>query len=341
MMSEKLALKVESQPLKPQDFASDQEVRWCPGCGDYAILKTMQKVLAQLAIPKEDLVFVSGIGCASRFPYYLDTYGFHTIHGRAPCLATGVKLANPNLSVWVITGDGDGLSIGSNHLIHLMRRNINVNILLFNNKIYGLTKGQYSPTSEVGLKTKSSPNGALEAPLNPVQLALAAQCGFVARGIDIDANGLPDVMLKAAQHEGTSFVEIYQNCHVFNDGAFGHVRDKVHRDVNTITLTPGQPLLFGKNNEKGLIVSNDQIIVKDIQSQADLNDITIYQSSMVMAIQMAQLKDPSLPTPIGVFYQEQRPTYDSQVCQQISHAKQHTSMSFEDVLMQGHHWEVK
>lgn len=339
-MLNKLAIKVNTPNHQPQDYASDQEIRWCPGCGDYAILKTMQKVLATLNIPKHDLVFVSGIGCASRFPYYLDSYGFHTIHGRAPCIATGVKLANPALSVWIITGDGDGLSIGSNHLVHLMRRNIDVNVLLFNNQIYGLTKGQYSPTSEVGLKTKSSPFGSVEVPLNPIQMALSANCSFVGRGIDVDATGLADVMLQAAAHKGTSFIEIFQNCHVFNDGAFDHIRDKAARAHHTITLTPGELLCFGPNNSKGLIVENNQVTVKEIHSAEDLQCITRYRADLASAIQMAVLKDPSLPTPIGVFYQQPRQVFEQQIVQQVQQAKEKNPMDLDGLLRQGHTWEV-
>lgn len=340
MIQNNKSLHVEPENKKAQDFASDQEVRWCPGCGDYAILKAVQKVLAELDTPKENFVFVSGIGCASRFPYYLSTYGFHTIHGRAPCIASGIKLAKPHLDVWVVTGDGDALSIGSNHLLHLMRRNLNIKVLLFNNQIYGLTKGQYSPTSEVGLKTKSSPYGAIEMPVNPIKFALAANCSFVARGIDIDAVGLPSVMLQAANHKGTSFIEIYQNCHVFNDGAFAHIRDKGARDLNTITLKAGEPLLFGKDNKRGLIIEQNQVYIKEIQSESDVQQITIYQNNLAMAIQMAALNDPSLPTPIGVFYQEQRSVFDAEISQHIEKNKNEQTVSLEDILNQGYTWKV-
>lgn len=339
MQNEK-KLHIQTPTLSPQDFASNQEVRWCPGCGDYAILKAVQRVLSQLETPKENFVFVSGIGCASRFPYYLSTYGFHTIHGRAPCIATGIKLAKPELQVWLVTGDGDGLSIGANHLIHLMRRNVNVKVLLFNNQIYGLTKGQYSPTSEAGLKTKSSPFGAIESPLNPILVALAAQCSFVARGIDIDAVGLPDIMIKAAKHQGTSFIEIYQNCHVFNDGAFDTIRDKGARDANTITLIPGQPLLFGKDNKRGLIVHSYGIEVKEIETQQDLESITVYESNLAMAVQLASMKNPNMPVPIGIFYQEERATFDGQIQNHIDKAKQDKKASLEEVLHHGHTWEI-
>lgn len=345
-MKTQLKLNVE-QPKQytPTDFESDQEVRWCPGCGDYAILKAVQKVLSQLDTPKENHVFVSGIGCSSRFPYYLNTYGFHTIHGRAPCIATGVKLANPDLQVWLVTGDGDGFSIGTNHLVHLMRRNLNVKVLLFNNQIYGLTKGQYSPTSQTGLRTKSSPYGAIETPLDPIKMALAANCSFIARGIDVDSVGLPEILLKAAAHQGTCFIEIYQNCHVYNDGAFDAIRDKGARDHNTITLTSGQPLLFGKDKKKGLILKDagskeGGIEIKTIETDQDLTQITIYQSNLAMAIQMASMQNPTFPVPIGVFYEEKRAVFDQQIQQHIHQAKQEKKTDFTEILHQGHTWDV-
>src|SRR6186997_2338626 len=239
--------------LTPQDFASDQEVRWCPGCGDYSILAQMKKVLAPLGIPREKYAFISGIGCSSRFPYYMNTYGFHTIHGRAPAVATGLKIARPELSVWVITGDGDALSIGGNHLIHLLRRNVDLKILLFNNRIYGLTKGQYSPTSEIGKITKSTPMGSLDNPFNPVSLALGAEATFVARTIDSDRKHLTSVLRAAAAHRGSSLVEIYQNCPIFNDGAFDAIKDPATSADAIIPLTHGEPIRFGVDGHLGVV----------------------------------------------------------------------------------------
>ncbi|MCZ6652522.1 MAG: 2-oxoacid:ferredoxin oxidoreductase subunit beta, partial [Planctomycetota bacterium] len=246
---------VELPTLKPKDFASDQDVRWCPGCGDYSILAQVKKVLPTLGIPRERFLFVSGIGCSSRFPYYLETYGLHSIHGRALAIATGAKCANPDLQVWVVTGDGDGLSIGGNHLLHAIRRNVGMVVLLFNNRIYGLTKGQYSPTSEFGKKTKTSPLGSIDYPLRPLSVAIAAEATFVARAVDVDIKHLGSVLLEAARHEGTAFVEIYQNCNIFNDGAFDDFREKKRRDDNTLALKHGEPLLFGKNQDRGIRVN--------------------------------------------------------------------------------------
>src|SRR6478672_11500119 len=238
--------------LKASDYASDQEVRWCPGCGDYAILMQTKKVFAKLGIDRSKTVFISGIGCSSRFPYYMNTYGFHSIHGRAPTFATGLKLARPDLTIWMVTGDGDGLSIGGNHLMHIIRRNLDVKILLFNNKIYGLTKGQYSPTSEQGKKTKSSPLGSPETPIRPASIALAAGASFVARSIDVDVKHLEYVLERAAKHRGTALVEIYQNCNIFNDGAYDYATDKATKGETTLYLEHGKPLVFGKESEKGI-----------------------------------------------------------------------------------------
>src|SRR6478752_2433530 len=240
--------------LTRKDFSSDQEVRWCPGCGDYSVLTALQLLMPELGVAPENTVFVSGIGCSSRFPYYMNTYGMHSIHGRAPAIATGVAVARPDLDVWVITGDGDGLSIGGNHLIHALRRNVNLTILLFNNRIYGLTKGQYSPTSEVGKVTKSSPFGSIDHPFNPVSLALGAEATFVARTIDSDRRHLTSVLAAAAAHRGTALVEIYQNCNVFNDGQFNEITKKQARDEMMIDLVHGEPLLFGENRQRGVMM---------------------------------------------------------------------------------------
>jgi 2-oxoglutarate ferredoxin oxidoreductase subunit beta len=294
--------------LTRQSFENDVEVRWCPGCGDYAILATVLKVLPQLGVAPENTVFISGIGCSSRFPYYLNTYGFHTIHGRAPTIATGLKLARPELSVWIVTGDGDGLSIGGNHLLHLMRRNLNINVLLLNNQIYGLTKGQYSPTSQTGQVTKSSPMGAIESPLDPVAIALAANGTFIGRGIDIDGPGLQQTLLAAAQHQGTSFVEIYQNCNVFNDGAFAHFSDRGYRADRTVCVQPGEPLIFGEKREKGLIWQGAQFKVGAAE------EATVFSNdNKAMAYELAALKRPDFPVAIGTFWQKAVPCYEEQM----------------------------
>jgi 2-oxoglutarate ferredoxin oxidoreductase subunit beta len=262
----------EAIQLTRKDFVSDQTVRWCPGCGDYAILAQMQKVLPELGIAKEKIVFISGIGCSSRFPYYMNTYGIHSIHGRAPTLATGLKIANPDLSVWIITGDGDGLSIGGNHLLHTLRRNIDVNIILFNNRIYGLTKGQYSPTSPRGTRTKSSPMGSLEQPLNPLSVAIGAEATFIARTVDTNIKHLAETLRRAAAHKGTSFVEIYQNCVIFNDKAFAYATDSKVKEENVLILEHGQPMIFGKNRDKGIRLNElvPEVVSLDIVAQEDL-----------------------------------------------------------------------
>src|SRR5713101_4115222 len=238
--------------LTRKDFQSDQEVRWCPGCGDYSILAQVQKVMPELNIPRENVVFVSGIGCSSRFPYYMNTYGFHSIHGRAPAIATGLKTTRPDLQVWVVTGDGDALSIGGNHFIHMLRRNVDINYILFNNRIYGLTKGQYSPTSELGKKAKSTPYGSVDRPFNPLSLALGAEATFVARSVDVFQSHLKATLKRAAAHQGTAFIEILQNCNIFNDGAWENLTERDLRDDNTLAIEHGQPLIFGKNKDKGI-----------------------------------------------------------------------------------------
>jgi 2-oxoglutarate ferredoxin oxidoreductase subunit beta len=258
--------------LTRKDFVSDQTVRWCPGCGDYAILAQMQKVLPDLGIPREKIVFISGIGCSSRFPYYMNTYGIHSIHGRAPTLATGLKIANPDLSVWVITGDGDGLSIGGNHLLHVLRRNLDINIILFNNRIYGLTKGQYSPTSLPGHKTKTSPMGSLEQSFNPLSVAIGAEATFVARTIDTNVKHMAEILKRAAEHKGTSFIEIYQNCVIFNDGAWSYATEAAVKDENVLELEHGQPMIFGKNRDKAIRLNELQpeVVSLDVVAREDL-----------------------------------------------------------------------
>jgi len=321
-------------------FASDQEVRWCPGCGDYAILASVQKVLPECGLAPENTVFVSGIGCSSRFPYYLNTYGFHTIHGRAPAIATGLKIARPDLSVWVVTGDGDGLSIGTSHLLHLMRRNINLTILFFNNRIYGLTKGQYSPTSEKGKKTKTSPKGTLEAPFNPVKLALAAGCSFVARAIDVDSKGLQWVLKEAVAHQGTSFVEIYQNCNVFNDGAFADISDRGARAEKTLTLRPDAPLLFGQENEKGLVWDGRDFKIIALNEESDTQRVALHerQDSIGMAVKLSELSYPDFPVPIGIFRSVSDPLYEIEMEKQINQEKTSQEASLEALLRSGKTW---
>lgn len=298
--------------LTKKDFQSDNEVRWCPGCGDYAILATVQKTLADLGMNKDETVFVSGIGCAARFPYYMNTYGMHTIHGRAPGFATGLKLANPKLNVFLVTGDGDGLSIGASHLMHLFRRNLDITVLLFNNQIYGLTKGQYSPTSNQGHKAKSTPFGALEEPINPLAIALASGAGFVARSIDNDAQHLGETLKAAVSHRGTSFIEIMQTCVVFNDGAYDHLRDKSAREKNVLTLKNNEPLVFA-GGTKGIALDSRTLkpIIVDTSHESD---VLTHEPSVdgFKAHILASLAWPQFPTPIGILRQIERPTYEDQ-----------------------------
>ncbi|MEW6277619.1 MAG: 2-oxoacid:ferredoxin oxidoreductase subunit beta [Candidatus Eremiobacterota bacterium] len=311
--------------LTKKDFETDQEVRWCPGCGDYAILAQMQKVLPELGVPREKVVFVSGIGCSSRFPYYMETYGVHSIHGRAPTLATGLKLANPELMVWVITGDGDGLSIGGNHLLHLMRRNLDLNIVLFNNQIYGLTKGQYSPTSRMGHKTKSSPMGTIDQPLNPLSVALAAEATFVARSVDVEIKHLANTLTRAAQHRGTSFVEVFQNCNIFNDGAWRHMTDPETKKDNVLQLEHGKPMMFGKEGNKGIRLNGLTPEVVELGNGVTESDLLIHhegREDASMAYLLSRMTYPQYPVPIGVFRCVLRPTYESAMLDQIQTAVQ-------------------
>jgi 2-oxoglutarate ferredoxin oxidoreductase subunit beta len=288
---------------KREDFANANEVRWCPGCGDYAILMALQKMLPDLGLPPEQHVFVSGIGCAGRLPYYMNTYGFHTIHGRATAVATGLKAMRDDLCVWVITGDGDALSIGGNHLIHILRRNVNVNILLFNNQVYGLTKGQFSPTSQKGQVTKTSPNGVNNEPINPLSLALAAGASFVARAVDKDPIHLGSILRKAQEHQGCSFVEIYQDCNIFNNGAFDEFALKSNRSENTILLEDGQPLIYGAEKDKALHVTGE---VFASVSAGEKGLYTHDSSSLNSAMRLAALSFPKHPVPLGVYYQKPR-----------------------------------
>ena len=306
------------------DFQTDQEVRWCPGCGDYTILASVQNFLATIDRPREEFVFISGIGCSSRFPYYVNTYGMHSIHGRAPAVATGISVTRPDLSVWVITGDGDALSIGGNHLIHALRRNVNLKILLFNNQIYGLTKGQYSPTSEPGKQTKSSPGGSIDHPFNPVSLALGAEASFVARTVDMDRTHTTGILQAAYEHQGTALVEIYQNCNVFNDKAFIQLTGKEERVHNRINLEHGEPVTFGPENEKAVVLDGPVARIVDTASvdprQIHVHDETRSDPSVAFALSRLS-HGPYGPTPLGIFRRVKRPTYESQLEYQVAAAK--------------------
>ncbi len=300
--------------LTKKDFETDQDVRWCPGCGDYSILANVQRVMPEFGIARENIVWVSGIGCSSRFPYYMNTYGFHTIHGRAPAVALGIKVANPELSVWLATGDGDGLSIGGNHLMHCLRRNLDVKILMFNNRIYGLTKGQYSPTSELGKVTKSTPAGSVDQPVDPASFALGVNASFVARSIDTEAQHLSDVLRRAAAHVGTAFTEIYQNCNVFNDGAFDAFTDKAVRAERQVRVEHGKPLLFGANNDKGLRL-NPRTLALEVVTVGDggvaLSEVLVHdETNPAFGQLLARMPFPEFPVAIGVLHASQRPTYD-------------------------------
>ena len=325
--------------LTKKDLKSDQEVRWCPGCGDYAILNTVQGVLAKLGTPKENFCVVSGIGCSSRFPYYMDTYGFHSIHGRAPAIATGVKCANPELSVWMVTGDGDGLSIGGNHTIHLLRRNVGIKVLLFNNEIYGLTKGQYSPTSPIGQRSPSTPAGSIDRPFNPLALAIGAGATFVARTIDTHVKHMEATLLAAAEHKGTAFVEIYQNCVIFNDKAFDDVADKTVRDDKTVDLRPGEKLVFGKDGDKGVRIGEFDTEVVSADEASVWNPNT---ESASPGFQMAQMDgDPSLPRPIGIFRQIEAPCYEDGLHRQIDEAVAQGGADLKSLVYGSETWTVE
>jgi 2-oxoglutarate ferredoxin oxidoreductase subunit beta len=306
--------------LTAKDLATDQDVRWCPGCGDYSILAQMKKALAGLGTPREKMVFVSGIGCSSRFPYYMNTYGFHSIHGRAPTVATGLKTARPDLQVWVITGDGDGLSIGGNHLIHAIRRNVDMKILLFNNEIYGLTKGQYSPTSRTGTRTKSSPLGSIDNPLRPLSLAIGAEATFVARTVDVDINHLTETLRRASAHKGTAFIEIYQNCKIFNDGVFEYATDKSIKADNTLYLEHGKPLLFGKDRNKGIRLHGLDPEVVTLGNGITVDDLLIHDERAEepsLAYLLSRMVYPRFPECVGVFRCVQRPCYDELLNRQL------------------------
>ncbi|MCF8260579.1 MAG: 2-oxoacid:ferredoxin oxidoreductase subunit beta [Melioribacteraceae bacterium] len=331
---------------KAKDFASDQDVRWCPGCGDYSILAQVQRSFPDIGKKKEEIVWVSGIGCSSRFPYYMNTYGFHSIHGRAPAIATGLKVAHPELSVWVATGDGDLLSIGGNHFIHAIRRNVDINILLFNNQIYGLTKGQYSPTSEQGKVTRSTPFGSVDYPFNPASLAIGAEATFVARTIDREPKHMQEMIKRANSHKGISFVEIYQNCNIFNDGAFEAYTNKETKADTVLHLEHGKPMVFGKENEKGIRLDGMNPVVADLKSgEYSESDMWVHDEFDKMPyrafILATMAENPDLPTPIGIFRQIERPTYDEGVQNQVDHIIEKKGRgNLEKLLFSGNTWEV-
>jgi 2-oxoglutarate ferredoxin oxidoreductase subunit beta len=332
--------------LTAKDFATDQEVRWCPGCGDYSILAQVQKVMPTLGIARENIAIISGIGCSSRFPYYMNVYGMHSIHGRATAIASGLKASRPDLSVWIVTGDGDSLSIGGNHTIHLLRRNFDVNILLFNNQIYGLTKGQYSPTSEENKVTKSSPFGSIDHPFNPLALALGADATFVARSMDRDPKHLQSMLTRAHAHHGTSFLEIYQNCNIFNDGAFEIFTEKGTKPEEALFLENGQPLIFGTNKDKGIKLDGFTPIVvnlNDGHSVGDLwvhDEIDIYKAQILTRMFDDPRKENHLPRPFGVFYQTTRPTYEDMLKQQIDAAKEKKVADLDKLLKGNEVWTI-
>jgi 2-oxoglutarate ferredoxin oxidoreductase subunit beta len=330
--------------LKAADFASDQDVRWCPGCGDYSILAQMKKMLPSLGVPPHKIVFVSGIGCSSRFPYYMNTYGVHGIHGRAPAIASGVKVANPDLSVWVITGDGDALSIGGNHLLHAIRRNLDMNIVLFNNQIYGLTKGQYSPTSPLGKVTKSTPYGSVDNPLSPLSVAIGAEATFVARSIDVNIKHLGDVLKKAAEHRGTSFVEVYQNCNIFNDKAFEYLTDRDTKADTTLEVEHGKPMIFGKNRDKGIRLNGITPEVVELGKGISEDDLLFHDEKLeepTLAYLLSRMRHPEFPVPVGVMRSVDKPIFEEQLHNQITDAKKKRGEGDLNALFQsGETWTV-
>jgi 2-oxoglutarate/2-oxoacid ferredoxin oxidoreductase subunit beta len=335
--------------LGKKDYQSDQDVRWCPGCGDYAILAQVQKVFADLQIDRDKTVFVSGIGCSSRFPYYMNTYGVHGIHGRAPAIATGLKLARPDLDVWVITGDGDALSIGGNHFIHVLRRNVSLKILLFNNRIYGLTKGQYSPTSEVGKRSPSTPHGSADNPFNPLSVALGASATFVARAVDTDVGHLQDMIKRAAEHKGSAFMEIYQNCNVFNDLTFINVTGKDVKADRQLVLEHGKPLVFGKNSDRGIRLNKngepEVVQVGDGPGLVPVSELPVHDEHIVnpsYAFMLSQLDYPAFPVPVGVLRQVETTTYDTAVRAQEVEAKKKDAkhQNIESLWNRGDVWDV-
>jgi 2-oxoglutarate/2-oxoacid ferredoxin oxidoreductase subunit beta len=332
--------------LTAKDFKSDQEVRWCPGCGDHAIMNAIQRGLPSLGIPKEKFAFISGIGCSSRFPYYMDTYGFHSIHGRASAIASGVKVANPELSVWQITGDGDAMAIGGNHFIHTIRRNIDINIILFNNEIYGLTKGQYSPTSKFGAVTKTSPYGTVEHPFHPGELVIGAQGKFFARSIDNNLKLSQEIFIEAAKHEGTSVVEVLQNCVIYNDKTHAALTDREHKEDRTIILKHGEPMIFGKNQDKGLVLDADNMRLKVVElgkeyTEKDILVHNVENNNPGIHLMLANMQYPEYPVAFGVIRSVKARTYDQSVNEQINMVKANSSLkSVDDLLRSGTTWEI-
>jgi len=307
--------------LTRKDFVSDQEVRWCPGCGDYSILAQTQKVMPDFGYPRENIVFISGIGCSGRLPYYMNTYGFHTIHGRAPAIATGLKAARPDLMVWVITGDGDALSIGGNHLIHSMRRNVDIRVVMFNNRIYGLTKGQASPTSELGKVTKSTPVGTVDYPISPLTIALAAEASFIARSVDTHTEHLQQTLNRAGYHKGSSFIEVLQNCNIFNDGAWRDFTDREVREDRTIVLEDGKPMVFGKDRDRGLRMNGHQPEVVQLGDEYRIDDLLVHdEGDPFLAFMLSRLSWPDFPVPMGVIRSVRRPTHDELITAQVEEA---------------------
>jgi 2-oxoglutarate/2-oxoacid ferredoxin oxidoreductase subunit beta len=339
-------------PRRPQtpssaskkEFQSDQDVRWCPGCGDYAILSAVQSVFPELGIPRENFVVISGIGCSSRFPYYMNTFGFHTIHGRAPALASGLKMSRPELEVWVATGDGDAMSIGGNHLIHALRRNVGLKILMFNNRIYGLTKGQYSPTSEQGKRTASTPFGSLDTPFNPLALALGAGATFVARSVDIYLPHLKEVLRRAHRHRGSAFIEIYQNCNIFNDGAFAYLTDKEHREDAAVYLEHGKPVVFGKDPRRGVRMRGSELEVVELGDGVSEDDCLLWDERVpapTLAFLAAHMLPPRFPTPLGVFRDVDAPSYEEAVNGQVrQEIERHGAGDLAELLAAGDVWTV-
>jgi 2-oxoglutarate ferredoxin oxidoreductase subunit beta len=338
----------EAPKFTSKELVTDQEVRWCPGCGDYSILKQVQTVIPELGIPREDIVFISGIGCSSRFPYYMETFGMHSIHGRAAAIASGLKSVRPELSVWMVSGDGDSLSIGGNHFIHLLRRNIDINLLLFNNEIYGLTKGQYSPTSEEGKITKSTPMGSIDHPFNPIALAMGADGTFIARSMDRDPVHLKEMLRRSYAHKGTSFLEIYQNCNVFNDGAFEIFTEKSSKKEEAIFVENGKPLVFGQNADKGIKLDGFKPVVVDLSTDSNsINDLWIHdESDRVKAGILSRFFDrheegkPHFPRPFGVFYIEDRPCYEVGFNQQVELAKSKKTADLDALLKGRETWVI-
>ena len=341
-------MNVQTPPekLSAKDFASDQEVRWCPGCGDYAILKGVQRTLADIGATPQNTVFVSGIGCAARFPYYMETYGFHTIHGRAPAIATGLKLANPDLDIWVVSGDGDSLSIGGNHTLHMLRHNVDLQFLLFNNEVYGLTKGQYSPTSKTGMVSPSTPTGSTDSPIMPCQFAIGCGARFVARSSDVDQKQMPGILTRAHAHRGASFVEILQNCIVYNDGIWDNLTDKALRADAQIHVEHGKPLIFGKDSDKGLRLKDDGSFSLDVvtlgKDGVTEDDIQVHdETNQTLAMLLASLELPQFPKAMSVLYCDPAPTHDELILGQIRHAqKDGEKATLNDTLHKGHTWEV-